>query len=331
MSVTINFVEHPFMACAVQSFEAESVAAWLYAHYGERLTLPIAIYRGPASADVEVSPRDSAALYSTEPGTFTVLQSPAGPALPFIQAALIIFSVVQILNASTPTLPANVNRTSTSANNALGNRTNQPRVLQRVEDIIGTVRSTPSMMAQTYFKYINHRKVECGYYCVGRGSHNIDDVRDGDTPLIGITGSSAAFYKPFTSPNSGDAPQLLIGEPIIDTVLTVRRNNEVDGITLKALNQLKLTPGEPYSFEPDPAGDRIVQSFKRPNFNAIMSPGDEITVVMPDASTGASAVVTADATLSGFSGNFVPGETGGGEGGGGSGGGGEGGGGGGSE
>ena len=46
--------------------------------------------------------------------------------------------------------PSNLNRTQQSPNNALAGRTNETRVLQRIEDIYGTVRSYPSLLQPVY-------------------------------------------------------------------------------------------------------------------------------------------------------------------------------------
>ena len=200
------------------------------------------------------------------------------------QIIVAVISVASALLASGPTTqPANVNRTSSSPNNSLGARENQVRLLQRIEDIYGTVRAIPSLLMPTYFKYIGHRKVEYGYYCVGRGYHALADVRDADTQLTDIPNASAAFYGPFTSPNSGDAPFLLIGDPIIDKILTVARSEEVDGITLKAANQINTPASAEYTLAPSAGGDLITQVTKRPNFNSIAVTGDLVTIDIPGA------------------------------------------------
>jgi hypothetical protein len=190
-----------------------------------------------------------------------------------------VVAVAAIVLMPKPSMPGNVNRTQQSPNNALGSRENKARVLERVEDIYGTVKSIPSLMMPTYNKYIAHQKFEYGYYCVGRGYYDIDEVRDGDTLIADIDGASAAFYDPFTSPNHG-APALQIGAPIVDGIATVRRAIEVDGITLKAINQVQLPAGANYKFTPAPGGDKITQVDKKPNFNSVLEVGDKITIDM---------------------------------------------------
>src|SRR5690606_2652955 len=152
-----------------------------------------------------------------------VLQSPGAPAVPFLvnMAIALAVSVVMSLLFPPPAMPANVNRTQQSPNNALAQRENQVRLMQRVEDIYGSVRSVPSLMMQTYRKYHNHLEYEYGYYCVSRGYCFLVDIKDGDTPLEEIGGSSAAVYHPFSSPNYG-SPVQTIGDPIIDYIVNVR-------------------------------------------------------------------------------------------------------------
>lgn len=323
MSVNIALYEHPLAPCAPRRFEADSAAAWLVGHYEKGPKVNFTVYRGEPSAETDVTD-DVPTLMSTDPGEFTVLQSPGVP-IAVVQIVLAVISIASALMASKPTQPENVNRTSSSSNNNLGSRDNQARVLQRVEDIYGTVLSVPSLMMPTYYKYVSHRKVEVGYYCVTRGSAALARIRDADTLIELIPGASAAVYGPFTSPNSGDAPSMLIGDPIIDKILTVSRSEEVDGVTLKARNQIVLEPGGAYTFKPTSTGDRITQAEKRPNFNSIVNPGDEISVEMDDIVITATASVIADGVAGGFSGNFVISDGGGGEGAGGGGEGGEGG------
>jgi hypothetical protein len=310
MSVRIRLHEHPLAPVAPREFAAPSVGHWLLEHYGDAPQVAVQVYRGEPSGATEVT-RDLAVLLSEEPADYVVLQSPGAAltAWQILQIVIAVYSVASALMAST-SQPANVNRTSASPNNSLGERNNQVRLLQRIEDIYGTVRAVPSLLMPTYNKYIAHRKVEYGYYCVGRGYYSITSLRDADTLLADIPNASAAVYGPFTSPNSGDAPQLLIGAPIIDKILTVRRSEEVDGITLKALNQLQLRRDAQYAFEAHEGGDVIKQrgaffDDRKPNFNAIVSVGDEI-----DISDVQLASVTAEVTSGedGFAGDFAPSE-----------------------
>lgn len=275
----IKLYDHPFAPVEPKVFEVESLAQWLLDHYGESPSVKVQIFAGEPSAENEIS-HDVKAILAGDCEEYVILQSPGG----FDPVTWAIIAVVGLVAAVVlmpkPVMPGNVNRTQQSPNNALADRENKVRLLERVEDIYGTVKAIPSLMMPTYTKYIGHRKYEYGYYCVGRGYYDISELRDGDTLIEDIDGASAAVYNPFTSPNSGDSPVLQIGSPIIDNVLTASRAIEVDGITLKALNQVQLPASASYTYTPNSGGDIITQAAKQPNFNAISAVGDTITVSM---------------------------------------------------
>jgi hypothetical protein len=277
----IRLYDSPFAPVAPRVFEVPSLAQWLLEHYGDAPAVTVQIFTGEPCAENEIS-RDARAILAGDCPEYVVLQSPGGDPLTWAIAAFVVSAVVAVAAVvlmPKPVMPENVNRTQQSPNNALGSRENKARLLERVEDIYGTVKSIPSLMMPTYNKYIGHQKFEYGYYCVGRGYYDIDEVRDGDTLIADIDGASAAFYDPFTSPNSG-APVLQIGAPIVDDIVTAKRAIEVDGITLKAENQVQLPAGANYKFTPLAGGGRITQVDKKPNFNSVLEPGDQVTVAM---------------------------------------------------
>lgn len=139
------------------------------------------------------------------------------------------------------------NQQGQSPNNSLTDRSNKPRPYERSYDICGTVQSIPNDLMTVYKKYDSAGNViEYGYYDVGRGPLDtpISGITDGDTLLADISGSSAAVYAPFTSPNSGDAPQVQIGEPITDGLYITVVSNEVDGAELRASNDIASNVGD---------------------------------------------------------------------------------------
>ena len=294
----IRLFESPFAPVAPLLFEAESLAHWLLDHYGDAPRVTVQIFAGEPSSATEIS-HDAEAILSNDCAEYVVLQSPGIPAawIPYVIAA--VMAVAAYVLMPKPVMPGNVNRTQQSPNNSLGQRENKVRLLERVEDIYGTVLSIPSLMMPTYTKYIGHRKFEYGYYCVGRGYYDIGEVQDGDTLIADIRGASAAFYDPFTSPNSG-MPVLQIGDAIIDGIISARRAIEVDGITLKALNQLQLPVSGIYTFD---HGNRLTQVNKEPNFNAVTAVGDLLVVSGAGkvvVTTGKASFVAATNTLLDF-------------------------------
>lgn len=268
----IRLYDHPFAAVAPRVFEVPSLAEWLLEHYGPAPTVTVQIFAGEPCAENEIS-QDAKAILAGGCDEYVILQSPGEPFTIFM-VVMVVVAVAAVVLMPKPVMPGNVNRTQQSPNNALSGRENQVRLLERVEDIYGTVKAIPSLMMPTYTKYIGNKEYEYGYYCVGRGYYDIFFLSDGDTPIENITGASAAVYEPFTSPNSGHAPQLQIGPAIIDDVLTVTRAVEVDGITLRAYNQAQLGGGN-YDFR---SSGEIQQRSKEPNFNAVLHVGDMVDV-----------------------------------------------------
>ena len=270
----IRLYDHPFAAAAPRVFDVPSLAEWLIEHYGPVPSVTVQIFAGEPCAENEIS-QDAEAILAGDCAEYVVLQSP-GEAMTIFYVVMAIVAVAAVVLMPKPVMPGNVNRSQQSPNNALSSRENKVRLLERVEDIYGTVKAIPSLMMPTYTKYIGNKKFEYGYYCVGRGYYTISELRDGDTLISDIAGASASVYAPFTSPNSGHAPQLQIGAGIIDDILTVARAIEVDGITLRASNQVQLGGYSTYDFYSE---GRIVQNVAKPNFNAVVHVGDTVEVV----------------------------------------------------
>lgn len=290
---TIRLHDHPFSGAAPKVYEAESLAHWLVQRYGHgRPDVTWQAFRGEPSAETAV-PKEADVILRENAPEYVVLESPGAPVIPFIVQTLIARAISAAINFLFAKDPKPLeNRSQESPNNQLASRENKVRLMERVEDIYGTVRAFPSLMMPTYVKYVDHRRVEYGYYCIGRGYYDVSDIRDGDTELEDITGASAAVYEPFTSPNSG-TPQLEIGDPIIDDVLTVRRSSSVEAIVLKPMNQLQITAGLEYGFYgPGPGGGThdlpassrdILAQFedsRQPNFAAVTEVGQTVTIDM---------------------------------------------------
>ena len=235
MTVTIDYFNSPFDK-EPTLFQAETVAHWILEHK-EELT-NYAIYEGQPSQQTDITKNVEKLMSSN--GHYIVLLSPCGDALaflnPFAYLSLKINDYLIQKLVPTPNVPTNINRTQQSSNNSLANRTNEARVLQRIEDIFGLVRAYPSLIQPVYSKYINNKQYEYSYMCIGRGWYHVADVRDGETLLSDIDGTSAEFFNPFTSPNSG-SPFLTIGSAISEPILLVKRSNNVTGEVLKGKNQ----------------------------------------------------------------------------------------------
>lgn len=288
----IEVFDHPFEPRPPVVFEATHIGAWLLTYYGDTPSIRVQVFEGEPSLETEIT-GNIERLIASDAERYTVLESPAGlePISWAIFAAAAVLAVAAVVLMPKPAMPSNINRTQESANNSLSDRNNALRMLQRVEDIYGQVRAIPSLMMPTYNKYRDNRLYEFGYYCISRGYIQASDIRDAETLVADIEGASAYVYHPFTSPNSG-TPALSIGDPIGDLVVQARRAEEVDGITLKAPNQVQLPATAEYDFIPDAGGDIIRQNNTSPNFNAFIDPGDSLTISMTPTSGGLSGVNT---------------------------------------
>lgn len=257
---------------------------------------PFKIYIEEIGADNDVT-EDLDALQ--EDAEFFIIESPGGGAalIGWAIAAVVAVAAVTVLAAKKPAIPDVPNQQGQSPNNRLTDRNNKPRPYERTYDICGTVQSIPNDLMTVYRKYdTTGNIIEFGYYDVGRGPMDTpaDKITDGDTRLSDITGSSAAVYGPFTSPNSG-APQVQIGEAITEGLYITASSNEVDGAELRAANDLASNIGDiaivsrtgSTATITDPSGDS--------RFNDFMKVGDAIELTLIRVDTGVPpAVVTRD-------------------------------------
>lgn len=218
---------------------------------------------------------------------YFVIESPGGGAVGsvFSFVGKILNPILKLLMPSQKTsVSAGLsNQQAESPNNSLTDRTNKARPYERTYDICGTVQSIPSVLMNSYQLYNSAgRVIEYGYYDVGRGpmSTPASGITDGDTLLSEITGSSAAVYAPYTSPNSGDAPQTLVGDPITEPLFITYASNEIDGATLKAPNDINANlsnvgatarrDGNTGTIT-DPSGDAAFSDFIRVGGNAVFT------------------------------------------------------------
>lgn len=193
------------------------------------------IYHMQVAEDCDVTPTDERSIKRLQQleGTVYVVVYPGDPGtLAIVAIAIAVLSAAAFLFL-TPKLPDM--GSAPSSNNSLSDRSNKARPNSRIPDIFGQVRSIPDLIAMPYRVYENNVEVEIAYMCVGRGSYELDDIRDGDTYISSIAGAGATFYGPNTSPNYG-TPQLQIGSAITQDLYSVVKLNEVNGQTLKPPN-----------------------------------------------------------------------------------------------
>ncbi|QNX13220.1 hypothetical protein IC789_14110 [Acinetobacter seifertii] len=169
-------------------------------------------------------------------GTFYVVIEPAiEPFTIFmiITAILAAYSVYTVL-----TMPKPQASVAGSSNNELSQRSNQARLNARIPDIFGRVRSYPDLIAQTYTIYKDGIEIEECLMCIGRGYFQILDMRDGDTDVANIAGTSVSVYDPFT-PIIG-TPIYQVGEAFTELPKFVRTSASINGQTIELPNKAVL-------------------------------------------------------------------------------------------
>lgn len=248
-----------------------------------------------------------------ENATFHIVEGAGGGGLDGIMKVLdplgVINRINKIIFPSAKTPSSNLaNGQSESPNNSLTDRNNKPRPYERSYDICGTVQSIPNDLMTTYRLFdAAGDVVEYGYYDVGRGYLDTPaaGITDGDTLLAEITGSSAAVYGPFTSPNSG-APQTVIDSAPTEDLFITAVSNEIDGQVLKAQNDLATNVGASSTASQtggtvgiivDPTGDSEFDQFLKVGDTARFN---HIRVDLPGADT--EAILNGDYIVTSVSG-----------------------------
>lgn len=228
-----------------------------------------------AIADVTPSSEMEVERLGELEGPFYVIVYPAEPITIIYAIVAILVVAVVVMAQQTPPTPTRRNTQQQSPNNELSERSNKPRPNARIPDIFGTVRSTPDLLAVPYKVFVNNEEVEYSYMCIGRGYYEVPEleVRDDTTRAIDIAGTSVEVYSPFTSPNSGDEPQLRIGTAINTPVLNVIRSNAVNGQVMRAPNDQFLRGSNNIRFA---APDEIQTSAF--DFTDKFAGGDNLTV-----------------------------------------------------
>lgn len=245
---------------------------------------PVRVYLGEIGDDTDVT--DDFDALKDEDAVYHIIEGAGSGALGAVSKVFgfILKPIAKLFGLNTA---ANANYTATnnqttSPNNSLTDRSNKPRPYERSYDICGTVQTIPNDLMQTYkaFNYTG-ALLEYSYYDAGRGHLYIeaDGVTEGDTLISDITGSSVAVYAPYTSPNNTTSPQLQIGDVIDQKLYVTYSNDDVDGIVLKAPNDIGSNPSADGTAKRisntgyiyDPSGDSAFSEFLSVGDIAVLS------------------------------------------------------------
>ena len=243
--------------------------------------VPVRVYLGEIGDDTDIT--DDFDALKDEDAVYHIVEGAGGGAL--IVGALVALVVVAatVLLTKKPSLAVTAtNNQAKSANNSLTDRSNKPRPYERSYDICGTVQTIPNDLMQTYKAFNSTGALlEYSYYDAGRGHLHIeaDGVTEGDTLISDITGSSVAVYAPYTSPNNTTSPQLQIGDVIDQKLYVTYSNDDVDGIVLKAPNDIGANPSSggtakrisTTGYLYDPSGDSAFSEFLSVGDVAVLS------------------------------------------------------------
>lgn len=220
--------------------EVEDVLAYIYQQF-DVWPENAKIYHDQIAETCDVTPnhpkRINAQLehIQTLEGTFYVVIEPAWLQILFyaIVAITAAYSLYTVLTMPKPQSP-----TVGSSNNELAQRSNQARLNGRIPDIFGRVRSYPDLIAQTYTIYKDGIEIEECLMCISRGYYQILDMRDGDTDVANIAGTSVSVYDPFTS--IVGTPIYQVGEAFTELPKFVRNSASINGQTIELPNSAVL-------------------------------------------------------------------------------------------
>lgn len=259
MNATVWFATDPFDKNSWTPVETDDPREPIFERFGESgFPANTRIYHEVVSEETDVTPHDPATVadLGKMQGDVWVVTYPHGPIGILIAAIAIAVVAIVLTDVSEPAVT--VGTQSQSTNNSLSRRGNTGRPLQRVPDIFGTVRAIPDLLALPYTTYEDNIEVEISTMCIGRGDHDVEDVRDGETPISQINGASVAVYGPGDTPNNGATPKLQIGTPIAEPVQIVTESNSVNGQELVAQNAFSAPAADVTPQVYSGSGDAVV-------------------------------------------------------------------------
>lgn len=238
-----------------ERYETDDVVEFLYTHFKGNWPETATIYDGKISKDSVVAIecyQDILDLNKLDKTVYVVIY-PQGL---FAIGALLVagFAGIFLLKAAKAKKKSETAQFQApkagSPNNGLSNRTNNERLNERIPDIFGKVRSIPDLLSPPYFIYQNSQEVEFSWMCIGRGEYEVTDIRDDESAIESIAGTSIEVYPPNQTPNGG-TPQLTVGNAITEPLVSAKTSNSVNGQKLFAPNTAALYSDARFKFFPN--------------------------------------------------------------------------------
>lgn len=209
-------------------------------YYGGNFPDGAKLFKGECALSCDITPTtpDDILSIDADNGDYYVLSGFQDPVTIFTVASAVISVAVSVFSLlAQPSIPSLDNSQAPSSNNTLSDRRNRLRPNARIPDIFGRVRAIPDLISVPIRTFINNREVETALMCLGRGSYQVDEIRDGSTLVSDINDAAVEIYRPFTSPNNSES-DLRIGNRIPGGVTDNRRLSAVNGQTLLASNNV---------------------------------------------------------------------------------------------
>lgn len=238
MSQTVIMIENTLDPEEWQETQTDDVCAFLKLYFNGRWPDSARLYYGQVATERDITPYDDAGIKAlqglTDQPIYCVVYPEGGTEL-FIAAVVGLFVAVTALMK--PAIPNNAvrNQQANSPNNELSARTNSARVKGRIPDIYGTVRSTPDLLSAVYSTFSNNQEIENSVMCIGRGAYEVNDIRDGETPVSSIAGTTVEVYAPYVNISTSE-PYIRIGSPISGAPKKITKSNSVNGQVLRPPN-----------------------------------------------------------------------------------------------
>lgn len=219
--------------------DVDDVLLYLHDQFAPNFPKNARIYHNDIAQSRDVTPENAQGIEKLKhlDGRFYVVIYPAYD--PFTIVYLIVVAIMAAYSVYTiMTMPKPAAQAAGSSNNELANRTNQARLNGRIPDIFGRVRSYCDLIAQAYSIYVDGIEIEECLMCIGRGYYQILDMRDGETDVANIAGTSVSVYDPFTS--IVGEPIYRVGDEFTEFPKYVKKSDSINGQTIERPNNAVL-------------------------------------------------------------------------------------------